>query len=134
MSCHIGMGKHRGHLNRNHKTFYLEYPFIPIYLSFIDKDYSITQVLLILRIEKTLKLLKKHLIIWRGYFFEIPYTAKTLREDATGAQMKFASLRLRAPARKESRSDSLFFRILFYGKVLRIVIDFPCNMSFYERK
>ena len=43
-----------------------------------------------------------------GNIEEIPYTGKALREDATGAQLKFASLRLPAPARKESRCDSLF--------------------------
>jgi hypothetical protein len=61
-----------------------------------------------------------------GNFFEIPYTAKTLREDATGAQMKFASLRLRAPARKESQSDSLFsvlLKIQKNSKKIKKVVD-----------
>ena len=48
----------------------------------------------------------------------VPYDIKTLREDATGAQMKMQadacahqrakSRKASAPARKESQSDSLF--------------------------
>lgn len=59
VSCHIGMGTHRGHLKRIVMTFYLVHPLLLYICPVWGKDHSITLVSFNNRYQKVLNLLKK---------------------------------------------------------------------------